>query len=353
VKSKKRILIAPLNWGIGHATRCIPIIENLIKNNFEVLIATSGRPLQLLQEEFPHVEFIEFKDYNINYSSYLPMSINILIQIPRLILAIKKEQKILNKIIKSQKIDGVISDNRYGLHAKNLTCVFITHQLQIKSPIFQTIIQKINYNFISKFKECWIIDDESINLAGSLSKPKYLPQKSKYIGTLSRFKKIKSVKKYKLIAIVSGPEPQRSIFEKKLIKEMQKSKEKMLIVLGKPESYESKKINNLTIKSFLNSNELNIAIQSSDLVISRSGYSTIMDLQKLEKKAVFIPTPGQTEQEFLAHYLKKKKICYSTHQNDIDLNKIFIKSEDYSGFSKSEKSTKIKWKDLFSLFQNK
>ena len=228
--------------------------------------------------------------------------------------------------------------------------MFITHQLQIKSPVLQTIIQKINYKLISKFKECWIVDDESINLAGSLSKPKSLPQKSKYIGTLSRFKKIKSVKKYKLVAIVSGPEPQRTIFENKLMKEMQKSKEKMLLVLGKPESNVSKKINNLTVKSFLNSNDLNIAIQSSDLVISRSGYSTVMDLHKLEKKAVFIPTPGQTEQEFLANYLKEKKICYSIHQNDIDLDKIFKKSENYSGFSNSKKSDKIKWEELFSLF---
>ena len=350
MKSKKRILIAPLNWGIGHATRCIPIIENLTKNNFEVLIATSGRPLQLLQEEFPHIESVEFKDYSINYSNYLPMSINILIQIPKLFLAIKKEHKVLNKIIKSQKIDGVISDNRYGLYTKKVPCIFVTHQLQIKSPILQTIIQKINYKFISKFKECWIIDDESNNLAGSLSKPKYIPKKSKYIGILSRFKKLKILKKYKLIAIVSGPEPQRTIFEKKLIEVMQKSKEKMLIVLGKPESYETKKINNLTIKSFLNSNELNIAIQSSELIISRSGYSTIMDLQKLEKKAVFVPTPGQTEQEFLANYLKEKKICYSMNQNDIDLEQLFKKSEDYSGFSNSKKSDNIKWEDLFSLF---
>ena len=226
------------------------------------------------------------------------MSINILIQIPKLFLAIKKEQKILNKIIKSQKIDGVISDNRYGLYTKSVPCVFITHQLQIKSPVLQTIIQKINYKLISKFKECWIIDDESINLAGSLSKPKSLPQKSKYIGTLSRFKKIKSVKKYKLVAIVSGPEPQRTIFEKELMKEMRKSKEKMLLVLGKPESNESKKINNLTVKSFLNSNDLNIAIQSSDLVISRSGYSTVMDLHKLEKKLFLFQLPDKLNKNF-------------------------------------------------------
>ena len=143
MKSKKRILIAPLNWGIGHATRCIPIIENLIKNDFEVLIATSGRPLQLLQEEFPHIKSIKFKDYNINYSRYLPMSINILIQIPKLFLAIKKEQKILNKIIKSQKIDGVISDNRlWTLHKKRAMCVHNTSTASKKSPILQTIIQK-------------------------------------------------------------------------------------------------------------------------------------------------------------------------------------------------------------------
>ena len=353
MKEKKRVLVAPLDWGIGHATRCIPIIDALIEKNFEVIIAADKKPLALLKIEFPRLNTITIKGYNVRYSKFLPLSISILLQIPKLILAIKKEKKVLEKIIKSHKIDGVISDNRFGLYTKKVPCIFITHQLQIRSPILQTIIQKINYKFISKFKECWIIDDKSINLAGSLSKPKLLPQKSKYIGNLSRFKKIKSIKKYKLIAIVSGPEPQRTIFENKLIKVMQKSKEKMLIVLGKPEIHETKKINNLTIKSFLNSNELNIAIQSSDLVISRSGYSTIMDLHKLEKKAVFVPTPGQTEQEFLANYLKQKKICYSIHQNDIDLDKIFKKSEEYSGFLNSKKNNKIKWEDLFSLFQNK
>ena len=180
----------------------------------------------MLQEEFPNIKSIEFRDYNINYSSFLPMSLNILFQIPKLFLAIKKEQRFLTKSSNHKKLMVFISDNRYGLYIKNVPCVFITHQLQIKSPVLQTIIQKINYKLISKFKECWIIDDESINLAGSLSKPKSLPQKSKYIGTLSRFKKIKSVKKFKLVAIVSGPEPQRTIFENKLMKEMQKSKGK-------------------------------------------------------------------------------------------------------------------------------
>jgi len=133
VKGKKRILVAPLNWGIGHATRCIPIILELEKNNFEVIIATSGRSLELLSSEFPKIQFIKFEDYKINYSSSIPMAINIFLQIPKIIFGIYNENTKLHTIIKDFKIDGVISDNRYGLYSKKIPSVFITHQLKIKS----------------------------------------------------------------------------------------------------------------------------------------------------------------------------------------------------------------------------
>jgi len=349
VKTKKRILVAPLDWGIGHATRCIPVINALINNNYDVILAADGRPMHLLTKEFPKLEIIRLKGYSIKYPKYLPMSISMLLQLPRLLYNIKKEKNTLESIIKDYSIDGVISDNRFGLHTKQVPCAFITHQLKIQSPYFTKTIQRINYQYINKFNACWVMDDKKNNLAGILSTPKKTPNNTIYIGPQSRFKYQKIQAKYDFLAIVSGPEPQRTILEKGLKKALKERKEKSLIILGKPEADNTKKIGNLTIQSHLNAKDLNKAILSSNLIICRPGYSTIMDLEKLMKKAFFIPTPGQTEQEYLAKIFSQKKICYSQKQSEFDFEKAIKESENYSGFVEFKKA-EIDWKELFSLF---
>jgi hypothetical protein len=185
VKTKKRILVAPLDWGIGHATRCIPIINALISHNFEVIIAADSRPMHLLITEFPELEAIRLPGYNIKYPTYLPMSLSMLLQSPKILLGIKKEKIALEEIIKDYNIDGVISDNRFGLSTKKVPCAFITHQLQIQSPYFTAAIQQFNYNYINRFNACWVMDDEKENLAGSLSKPEVLPENTIYKYAIS------------------------------------------------------------------------------------------------------------------------------------------------------------------------
>ena len=349
MQEKKRILVAPLDWGIGHATRCIPIINYLLEHNFEVVIAADKRPLHLLSDEFPKLEIIRLEGYNITYPTLLSMSISMALQIPKILMNIKKENNLLKEIIKDYRIDGVISDNRYGLYNNSIPCVFMTHQLNIQSPFLNSYIQKTNYRYISKYNECWILDDKLINLAGVLSSPIVIPKKSKYIGVHSRFKKKSRDSKYQFLAIVSGPESQRKILENGLIKVLKKRNEKSLIVLGKPEINEEREIGSLTIKSHLNAEDLNHAIIESELIICRPGYSTIMDLVKLEKNAFFIPTPGQTEQEYLANYFFKKGMIYMQNQNEFNFEIGIEKCKEFSGFSKV-KTTPTNWNELFSLF---
>jgi len=349
VKSKKRILVSPLDWGIGHATRCIPIIKQLISHNYEVIIAADGRPMHLLSTEFPDLEMIRFSGYNIKYPKYFPMSISMLLQLPKLIVGIKKEHTMLNQIIEDYNIYGVISDNRYGLYSNKVPTAFITHQLKIQSPYFSKSIQNFNYKYINKFDACWIMDDDKNSLAGELSKSDNLPKNTTYIGVQSRFEKADEKKKYDFLAIVSGPEPQRTILEKGLIKALKDRKEKSLIVLGKPEIDTNESIGNLSIHSHKNATELNTAITQSDLIICRPGYSTVMDLAKLEKKAFFIPTPGQTEQEYLAANFHQNGICYSQKQADFNFEKAITESKKYSGFV-ALKPTSTNWEELFCLF---
>jgi predicted glycosyltransferase len=196
------------------------------------------------------------------------------------------------------------------------------------------------------------MDDEKLNLAGKLSKPNTLPNNTIYIGVQSRFEKQESEKKYDYLAIVSGPEPQRTILEKGLINALKDRPEKSLIVLGKPELNTSEQLGNLTVKSHLNAKDLNTAILQSELIICRPGYSTIMDLAKLEKKAIFIPTPGQTEQEYLADNFMKRGIFYVQQQSEFNFEFALEESSNYKGFN-TILPEYIILKDLFQIFNEK
>ena len=334
------ILISPLDWGLGHATRCIPIINQLIKQGNNVFIAAEGNIKALLKSEFPQVTFLPLQGYNIKYAKQKKwLILKILIQIPRIIYIILKEHQWLKNTIRTYSINAVISDNRFGLYTTEVPCVYITHQLHIKAGnnLIEKIIIYIHQFFINKYTECWIPDFEGCkNIAGELSHPSSIHTNVKYIGCLSRFHLIENVQiKYDLLIILSGPEPQRTIFEKILLQQLNKFKRTVLFIRGLPgadvpfsngEIIFLKTTPKIEIKNHLNSVELNLAIQQSEIVISRSGYTTVMDLIKLNKKAILIPTPGQTEQEYLAKHLMNNKIFYTENQSEFKLNNALDKA---------------------------
>jgi uncharacterized protein (TIGR00661 family) len=319
--------VAPLNWGLGHATRCIPLIKELAANGCDVLIAASGPVKALLEAEFPHLQFVDINNYNIRYSRkqiWLPLKL--LWQIPGILHTIYTENMRLRDIIRAYKPDGVISDNRFGLHHKTVSCVYITHQLTIKAPgrLGEWLAQKIHYHYINKFSQCWVPDAEGLpDLAGKLSHPAVKPKiPVQYLGPLSRFERLPIQKKlYDLLIIISGPEPQRTVFEEILLKALAAYTGKALLVRGLPgsDAVPCKQQQNLQVVNHLSSGELCLAIQQSALVLSRSGYTTIMDLVKLRQKAILVPTPGQAEQEYLATYLQQQGFFTSVKQQGFSL----------------------------------
>ncbi|MEO5984801.1 MAG: glycosyltransferase [Ferruginibacter sp.] len=324
-----RILVAPLDWGLGHATRCVPIIQTLLRLNADVVIAASGPSQKLLEEEFPSLMILPLPGYDIQYSKYKNFFFaKIFTQLPKLLAAIHAEKKWLKRIIDSENIDGIISDNRLGLSAKNIHCVFITHQLRIKSgySLLDNMIQHFYYKYIDRFSACWVPDhDGNNNLAGTLSHPKQLPKTAvDYIGLLSRCNPLYLKKKYDFLLLVSGPEPQRRIFENLLLHIFKDTEYSLVLVRGLPgnPSDLSIKIKNGIVYNHLPSIGLNELIQQCTTVIARSGYSTIMDLVRLRQQAVLIPTPGQTEQEYLAKYLMQKEMFHYLDQSDLSLLEI-------------------------------
>ena len=350
MNGKKNIMVAPLNWGIGHATRCIPIIKQLKKNNFNVIIMSSGRSLNLLIKEFPDENFIKLEDYNVTYSNFLPMQINIFLQIPKIIFGIYTENRKLKSIIIDYEIDGIISDNRYGLYSNKVPSVFITHQIKIQTPFLKELVKKINCYFINKFSMCWIPDFKKNKIAGELSDTENTKIRHSYIGPLSRLIKKEPKDNIEILAIVSGPEPQRTIFENILLKELKKINKKSLLLQGKPEKNYSEKFNNLIVKSHLKAEELNQVMIDAKTIICRAGYSTIMDLIALDKHATLVPTPGQTEQEYLADFLSKKGLFQFQKQDTLNMNL----ASNYSSVNQKTKIPKQKneWGKLFEIFKN-
>jgi len=336
-KQSKRRLICALNCGVGHASRCIAIIRLLIEKNAEIIIASEGRPLQILKNEFPQLTFIEFKGYDIEYPKSGSMAWKMLLSLPNILKRIKEEHLELEKIVEQYKIDIVISDNRYGCYSNKVTSVFITHQLMVKAPIGEKIVHNKICSYIKKYDECWIPDYKNENnLSADLSHYYPLPKNSFFIGPLSRFENTNSSNNnftYDIMAIVSGPEPQRTIFENLLSKELYASKLHTIILCGTPDRQIEPTSDTFIKIAHANSNQMQSYILQSKIIITRSGYSTIMDLAALSKKAIFIPTPGQTEQEYLAKYFMNKKIAYSQKQSAFNLEEALDKTKNYTGFT--------------------
>ena len=346
----KRILVAPLNWGLGHATRCIPIINALIALNFEPVIASDGNALKLLKKEFPKVKSFDLPSYNITYPKKpTHFKLKLLKDTPHFLKTIQKEKKEINSIVEKANISGIISDNRFGVRHNKIPCVFITHQLRVLSGNTTWLSSKLHQNIISKFDECWVPDYSGIkNLSGDLGHIEDYKQPIKYIGPLSRFKKIKSQTKYNLMVLLSGPEPQRSYLEEQLLEGLKHYKGNVLFVRGKIETNQKKETKgNLVVYNFMTSKELEISINESDLILSRSGYTTLKDLEKLEKKAFFIPTPGQFEQEYLAKKMHQGNVAPYATQDEFDI-KMLANFEDYKGFQYQDYD--LNYKKLFGLF---
>lgn len=334
--SDPAVLIAPLDWGLGHATRCIPLINYLLQLGCKVIIAAVGPQKKLLKNEFPNVSFVDIPSYNIKYTKGKRFFVlKIILQIPKILIIILSEKKWLKNFLKYNQIDAVISDNRYGLYHYKITTVFITHQLCIKASFlfWEKIIQKINYRYIKKFSFCWIPDVEGpISMAGALSHPAALPQiPVKYIGGISRLERQPATEeKYNVLIILSGPEPQRTLLERKLLSQLKSFKGKAFLLRGLPGNQESlPDQNNLVIKDHLPAKQLEKVINESEIIISRSGYTTVMDICKLKKKSILIPTPGQTEQEYLAVHLQRQKWCLAETQENFYLEKMLQKAKDF------------------------
>jgi hypothetical protein len=300
----QRILFAPLDWGLGHATRCIPLIRRELECGNQVVLAGSGRSAALLRKAFPNLTLHEIPDYDVQYQKKGSFVLRLIMQLPKIFRAVRDEHQWLEEFLEKEHVDLIVSDNRYGMYSRKVKSVIITHQVFPIAPgILSGLTQLMVNRHLNRFDELWIPDfGGADNLAGRLCHGK-IPPHAKYIGPLSRFippAVTSPGDAPDVIVLVSGPEPQRTIFLEHAIAILSEGRHNAWIVSGTPEQEGTQQLGTLTIYPHLGDEALTRAITLAKQIVCRSGYTTLMDLHALGRNAVLIPTPGQTEQEYLA-----------------------------------------------------
>ena len=337
------ICISPIDWGLGHATRCITLIKAFEKLGYNVYIATEGYHEAILREALPNAHFLQLRGYRIRYAKWgfiLPLVL--LFQLPKIIYSIIHENSWLKKAHAQYQFDMIISDNRFGFYHKQVPSVFITHQLNLQMHFAwaTSLFQKIQYAWLKKYTACWIPDIEGANnLSGVLANPKQKPSIPLwYMGCLSRLidapiHSVTNNNQNVFLGIVSGPEPQRTLLENLLWKAGNKLNIPFVVIAGTPSKEESNKIiaenKNATLYAHLAAPELVQEIKRAEYIICRGGYTTLMELIPFEKKLIFIPTPGQTEQMYLGKLWEEKNwaLCYA--QENFKLNIALEEAKDF------------------------
>ena len=359
------VFVSPLSWGLGHATRDIPIIRELKDRGHEVTIATSRGAYELLKKECPDCGFIYFEDYPAPYSSTKYFLPKFFANIPVLVKALSDEKKRTDYLLSKNKYDAVISDNRLGVYSKEIPSFFISHQLRFSVPYYikpaESASQYVNEYFHKKFDRVIVPSnspDENGNcLSGKLCKStrKTTNMKAYYAGILSSVQKMDVPEDLDFLLIISGPEPQRTKLEEIILMQVQELPGEKMVILGRPhDNFEKKPDRWTTIKSYVPEEEKIVLMNRAKFIISRSGYTTMMDVAELGKKrGVFIPTPGQTEQEYLSQYYEEQGWFYSKSQYKLDILKDVEKAKEYSGFpsmTKSGENVKRLYKEVFAQY---
>jgi len=319
----KRILIAPLDWGLGHTTRCIPVINWLFENGHIPVFAGNNWQQQYIRKTFERIEIIHLDGYDVTYGKNKAFfRLSLIAQLPRLMTTVRNEHEWIARHASSLKIDGIISDNRYGLFHKHIPSVFMTHQLQIQTGLGKTadhLVRKLHYKLIGRFTACWVPDiGDTVNLSGALGHPRQIPCSTKYIGLLSQLAGATHGGTQHVLVLLSGPEPQRSLLSSRLWELFLNYPSEVVFVEGTNSAVAPAAIPaHISYHKQITKKELLPLLQNASIVYCRSGYSTLMDLVALGKKAVVIPTPGQTEQEYLAKHLHHQGIFYHLPQREI------------------------------------
>ena len=322
----RTILISPLNWGFGHAGRMIPLALELKRRGNEVVFGADAQLLPLLENELPGIRLIEIPGLRIRYSRFFPQWLCIFMQLPVVVISAFREHFALRKTAGEVKPSVIISDNRFGFFHRGIFSVYVTHQLRIPFPCALRFMEPfaawLHRKITGWYNLCLVPDwPGQENLSGRLSHGLKLPGNVHFIGPLSRFRMTASSEEETALRrpycclILSGPEPQRSVLLDKVCEALRGFQ--LCILSATPVQAPTKKDETIVFFIKPDAGTMRQLVEGSSLVITRSGYTSVMELASLGKGAILIPTPGQPEQEYLGEYLSGHHGFITLEQKDI------------------------------------
>lgn len=297
-----RVLVAPLDWGLGHAARCVPVVRALLARGAHPVLAADAGPLALLRAEFPGLEHVRLPGITVRYAAGRSQFWSMARQFPAMVRSVAAERAAFDRIAPGLRLDAVISDQRFGVRSAQLPSVLITHQLFPFTPFAQSALRRLNLQHVARFHRCWVMDEPAApGLAGELSHGPHLPPNVRYIGPVSRMAEGAGTHRaaHRVVAVISGPEPQRTLLEGLLLEQLAMVPGEHLLVQGLPQRPGGRRVGPVEVVGHLTGDALREALLGASLIVSRSGYTTLMDLAALGRSALIIPTPGQHEQEYL------------------------------------------------------
>ncbi|MBK6627295.1 MAG: glycosyltransferase [Flavobacteriales bacterium] len=317
-----RVLVAPLDWGLGHAARCVPVVRALRARGAHPVLAADAGPLALLRAEFPELEHVRLPGITVRYAAGGSQFWSMARQLPAMVRSVAAERAAFDRIAADLRLDAVISDQRFGVRSAQLPSVLITHQLFPFTPFAQSALRRLNLQHVSRFDRCWVMDEPAVpGLAGELSHGTRLPPNVRYIGPVSRMAEGAGTPRsdHRVVAVISGPEPQRTLLEAILLEQLATLPGEHLLVQGLPQRPGTRRVGRVDVVGHLTGEALREALLGASLIVSRSGYTTLMDLAALGRSALIIPTPGQHEQEYLGRLHARTGRFLVQQQRAIDL----------------------------------
>lgn len=384
----KKALFAISSLWLGHATRTLPIINFFLEKWYKIDIICFWNALNFLRNELENkVTFYEYEDYPaLERWDWLKFYYYLIYDILKTHFLIQKEQKFVENLQEKNNYNFIFSDWKYWSYSKKTKSFILSHQLSFDIPkafwFSQSFMDSYNKKVFSNFNYLFIPDFENKekNLAWKLSHPKWLKKLNyKYIWILSSLNKKIFLPSHKVNWVCSRENPLRGewqeekkekidflftiswyltehkdSFVKKLIEESKVLPWKKVFILWETNKNYHKidKENNIEIFSFLAWEERKKLFENAEIIVSRAGYTTIMDLVELEKKAILFPTPNQTEQEYLSKYLWEKKYFVNAKENEnlVDLVKKLDKINTFKTKEKTKNALEKIYKEINNLW---
>jgi len=329
----RRTLICVLDWGLGHASRSLALAGVLERGGEKPSFASSGRALVFLKTERPDLICHELPAYNVTYPTR-SMPLNVALQLPRWLRTIWRERGCIRRLVASGAVDRVVSDNRFGCYTEAVPSIFLTHQLH---PITgNRLVSRIYRAWLQRFDGFWVPDHEAAErrVSGQLSAG-HGYKNVRYIGPLSRLRGTSSLTPpvagldvspgLSVLMVLSGPEPMRTRLEDILLRQLPDLPGEHVLIRGLPGGAPAvpDPPANLTVHAFADAEMLERLIPAARHIVCRSGYSTLMDVFALVpgNNLILVPTPGQTEQVYLAERMRERVGCRAAFiQEKLDLS---------------------------------